>query len=279
MKPVSVEEVVKDLRDLPALPSLVLELIHTFGQKDVDIATLADKISSDQALAARTLRLANSSFYGMSAKVKTVNQAIVVLGFDSVRTLVAAGGVVDHFRSSGDGVDTTFFWRHAIATALCARSLAREAKLNQGNAFIAGLLHDIGELVLATRFHDQYTEVLALRGNRDTETVKAEQSVFGVDHQRVGLLLAQSWKFPAMIQRVISQHHAPQREDLGDLTALVHVAEAIVPALDLSEGVHALVPQIQADAWDSLPLTPAQWRAVFHDTEMQYEEACQILIS
>lgn len=278
MSAMSVADVVKDLRDLPSLPSVILELLHTFGQQDVDIATLADKISSDQALAARTLRLANSSFYGLSAKVKTVNQAIVVLGFDSVRTLVSAGGVIDHFRGAGDATDTVPFWRHAIANALCARNLAREAKLNQGHAFIAALLHDIGELVLATRFPEQYEQARAMRTVDDIDALKAEQAVFGMDHQRVGVLLAQAWKFPAMIQRVIGQHHAPQREDLGDLTALVHVSEAIVMALDLTGNTHPLVPRLQDDAWDSLALTPAQMRAVFRDTEMQYEEACQILI-
>lgn len=278
MSAISVADVVKDLRDLPSLPSVILELLHTFGQQDVDIATLADKISSDQALAARTLRLANSSFYGLSAKVKTVNQAIVVLGFDSVRTLVSAGGVIDHFRGAGGAPDTTPFWRHAIANALCARNLAREAKLNQGHAFIAALLHDIGELVLATRFPEQYEQALGMRTVDDTDALKAEQAVFGMDHQRVGVLLAQAWKFPAMIQRVIGQHHAPQREDLGDLTALVHVSEAVVVALDLTGSTRSLVPRLQDDAWDSLALDPAQMRAVFRDTEMQYEEACQILI-
>lgn len=279
MKPVSIESVVKDLRDLPSLPTVILELIQTFGQQDVDIATLADKISRDQALAARTLRLANSSFYGLSATVKTVNQAIVVLGFDSVRTLVAAGGVIDHFRGAPGAPDTVPFWRHAIANALCARNLAREAKLNQGHAFISGLLHDIGELVLATRFPEQYAQAKALRTGADRNSLRAEQAVFGMDHQRVGVLLAQAWKFPSMILRVIAHHHSPQREDLGGLAALVHVSEAVVDALDLPGSDRTLVPPLNDDAWDSLALAPAQMRAVFRDTEMQYEEACQILIA
>ncbi|HEU4851476.1 MAG TPA: HDOD domain-containing protein [Telluria sp.] len=277
MSAVPIEDVVRDIRELPALPSVVLELIETFDKPEVDIATLADKISRDQALAAKTLRLANSSFYGLSAKVKTVNQAIVVLGFDSVRALVSAGGIIDHFQGGGGPVDATLFWRHAIATALCSRHLARATRQNQDHAFIAGLLHDIGELVLATRFSAPYQQALDLAARSDCGLLKAEQEVLGIDHQRVGLVLAQAWRFPDMIGRAIAHHHAPQHEDLGRLPAIVHVADAIVDALDLLGNESTLVPQLQDNVWDSLALEPAQLRAVFRDTELQFEEACQIL--
>ena len=93
----------------------------------------------------------------------------------------------------------------------------------------------------------------------------------------VGLVLAEAWKFPIMIQRAIGHHHAPQQEDMGRLAAIVHVADAIVDALDLSGNGHSLVPQLHDSVWDRLALEPAQLRAVFRDTELQFEEACQIL--
>lgn len=270
-------EVARNIRDLPALPTIVLELIRTFDQPDVDVGKLAETISHDQALAARTLRVANSSFYGLASKVKTINQAIMVLGFDTVRSLVSAGAIVHALPGAGGHLDLAQFWRHSMATAVCARNIARRTRLNQDYAFLSGLLHDIGRLVLATRFPQQYAAAMAWRDQQDAWQVDAEQQVLGIDHQQVGLMLAETWKFPALIQRAIGNHHAPAVDDLGDVPSIVHVANAIVHALDLGGEADSLVPPVSDQAWASLRLDGEMLRAVFSETEEQYEEACSIL--
>ncbi|MET0981916.1 MAG: HDOD domain-containing protein [Telluria sp.] len=278
MNMVELAQVIKATRDLPSLPSVVLELISTLERSDVDIATLANKISRDQALTAKTLRLANSSFYGMASKVKTVNQAITVLGFDSTRTLVTAGGIIDCFSAGqGDHIDVAGFWRHSIAVALCAKSLARHCGANQDYAFIAGLLHDIGRLVLATRFPEQYAQAAAYSRAHDTSIREAELHVLGIDHQRAGLLLADLWRFPPLIQRAIGQHHAPSPGDQGDLPGVIHVADAMVHALDLGGGEETAVAGLIDPVWERLGLNPALLQAVFAETENQFEEACNVL--
>ena len=158
---IAATDVARNIRDLPALPAVVLELIRTFDDPGADIPTLARMISYDQALAARTLRAANSSFYGLEAKVKTISQAIMVLGFDTVRSLVAAGAVMHALPGTSACLEPAQFWRHSMATALCARNIARRTRLNPEYAFLAGLLHDIGRLVLATRFAQPYAEAIA----------------------------------------------------------------------------------------------------------------------
>lgn len=270
-------EVTRNIRDLPALPTVVLELIKTFDQPDVDVARLAETISHDQALAARTLRVANSSFYGLASKVKTINQAIMVLGFDTVRSLVSAGAIVHTLPGGGTHLDLAQFWRHSMATAVCARSIARRTRLNQDYAFLSGLLHDIGRLVLATRFPQQYAAAMAWRDQHDALQVDAELLVLGIDHQQVGLMLAETWKFPLLIQRAIGHHHAPEVDDLGDVPSIVHVANAIVHALDLGGEADSLVPPISETAWASLRLESDTLQAVFRETEDQYEAACIIL--
>jgi putative nucleotidyltransferase with HDIG domain len=276
---VNLAPVMTSLRDLPALPSIVLDLIHSLGREDVDVKALAEKMSRDQALAAKILRLANSSFYGLAGKVKTVKQAIVVLGFDSARALAVASKVIATIQ--GDGTrqaDVADFWRHSIATALCAKNLARQAGLDQDAAFIAGLLHDIGRLVLATRFPAEYARVLDDCERLDLTVDAAELRVFGLDHQGAGQMLAEAWKFPPLIQRAIGQHHAPASADLGDLPGVVHAANAMVHALDLGSGRHVAVPRLLDAAWDSLGLTPDHLLAVCRDTEGQFEEACRLLM-
>ncbi|HEY1229663.1 MAG TPA: HDOD domain-containing protein [Ramlibacter sp.] len=274
----TLEQTVDKVRDLPSLPTVVVQLIRTFDQPDAGVSELAAQISKDQALAAKTLRLANSSFYGLQSKVRTIDQAITVLGFDSVRALVTAAGIVAQFGGAAGGpFDFQAFWRHSIGSALCAKSIARLAGCNQDYAFVSGLLHDIGRLVLVTRFPDHYTAELDRQRADDCELLHAERAVLGLDHALVGRALAQHWKFPGLIQRSIGHHHAPMRDDFGDIPSVVHAANAIVHALDLGGEPDEPVPPLSQAAWDSLGIDAAGLRRVFAETEAEFENACQIL--
>lgn len=279
MNNLDVIHVVRQIRDLPPLPSIVLDLISSFEREDVDVALLAEKISRDQALSAKMLRLANSSFYGLPSKVSTVNQAIVVLGFDSARALAVASNVIESFEAGKAGeIDVAEFWRHSIATALCARGLARHAGLAQDHAFIAGLLHDIGRLVLASGFPEHYAQVIDYCAREGTSLGEAELRVLGVDHQRVGQLLGEAWKFPVAIQRAIGQHHGPAGTGLADLPGLIHAANAVVQALDLGSSEYAAVPRLHDATWTSLRISFEQLHEVCRETEAQFEATCQLLM-
>lgn len=278
MKTIPLADVIRQIRDLPSLPIVVMEVLKSFEQTDVSIGELADKVAKDQALAAKTLRLANSSFYGLQCKVTTIQQAITILGFDSVRTLIAAAGITDNFSGSKHAsFDAKAFWRHAIGTALCAKMLAREMNLNQDYAFVSGLLHDIGKLVLVTRFPEQYAQVATYRDKHDCYALEAERAVLEIDHPTVGRALAQYWKFPSILQKAIANHHAPEASDLGDIPAVVHIADAVAHALDLSWQEHDLVPAITDAAWNSMALEPGTFRRICREVETEFEEACQIL--
>lgn len=274
----TLEQAVAGMKDLPALPLVVNELLASFNNPDVELGELAGKIANDQALAAKTLRLANSSFYGLQSKVRTISQAIAVLGFDSVRALVVGAGVIDCFKAGrANDFDFDGFWRHAIATALCARALARRGGSAPELAFVAGLLHDLGRLVLVTRFPEGYAQVLAERKLRDCPLLEAERAVFGIDHAQVGRALGQHWRIPEAICRAIANHHQPMQQDHGELPAIVHVANVIAHGLDLQGDVDDVVPPLVQGAWDSLRLDGAALRVVFAATEAQFEDTCQIL--
>ena len=274
----TLDEAVGRLKDLPALPLVVSELLASFDDPEVELGDLAAKISNDQALAAKTLRLANSSFYGLQSRVRTISQAIAVLGFDSVRALVVGAGLIDSFQTGRDqGFDFDGFWRHAIATALCARALARHSGRNPELGFVAGLLHDVGRLVLVTRFPAHYAQVVAQRALHDCELLQAEREVLGIDHAQVGRALAEHWRIPDLICRTIANHHQPMQQDFGDLPAVVHVANVIAHGLDLAGDEDDLVPALVQGAWDSLRLDPAALRGVFATTEAQFDDTCQIL--
>lgn len=278
MKLLAVTDVIKSVRDLPSLPIIVMELLTSFEQPDANLSVLAEKVSHDQALAAKTLRLANSSFYGLSRKVTTIQQAITILGFDSIRALVVAAGATENFRSvKHPTFSFEIFWRHSIGVAVCSKQLARLINQNQNYAFVCGLMHDIGRLVLVTRFPSEYGAAIKYRDAQDCHMLEAENEVLGVDHAVVGRLLAESWKFPSIMQKAISNHHHPESSDMGGMPSIVHAANAIVHGLDLANTQNDLVPEISEDVWKSLNIRTVDLRRIFRDTESEFEAACQIL--
>lgn len=280
MNTLSMADVVKSIRDLPSLPTIVMDLLSSFEQPDINVGILADKVSQDQALAAKTLRLANSSFYGLSRKVTTIQQAITILGFDSVRALISAASITSNFRAVPNfPFNFSNFWRHAAGTALCSKQIAKIVGLNQDYAFVCGLLHDIGILVSITRFPQHYQEALKYRNLHDCHVIEAEKAVIGVDHTVVGHLLAENWKFPAVMQRAILNHHMPTQADMGGIPSVVHVANAIVHALDITDDSDDLIPDLSDEAWRSLNLSTADLHFVYRRTEAEFEEVCQILTS
>jgi putative nucleotidyltransferase with HDIG domain len=268
------------LQDLPSLPVVVMELLGSIDEENVDISVLARKVSLDQALTAKTLRLANSASSGLQVRVTTIQQAITYLGFQATRNLITAAAVTGCFPAGKcPGFDHRAFWRHSIATAACAKVLARRMRLNQDFAFTAGLLHDIGRLVLVTGFPERYSAVLARRQREDRQLLDVERELLGVDHVMAGALLAQHWQFSDTMHHAIAYHHEPEAPGAGFLATIVHVANAIVHALDLARDDDELVPPVSMVAWTALGLSQEAYLHVFRETEMQFEEMSNILMA
>jgi putative nucleotidyltransferase with HDIG domain len=274
------EQLANDLQDLPSLPAVVMELLSSIDQENVDISVLAKKVSYDQALTAKTLRLANSTVYSLQVKVTTIQQAITFLGFQTTRNLITAAAITGCFPSGRcPGFDDKAFWRHSIATAACARVLARRMRFNQDYAFTAGLLHDIGRLVLVSTRPELYERVIALRAENDCELLEAERSVLGTDHVVAGVALAQHWNFSDTMRQAIAHHHDPETPGAGFLATIVHVANAVVHALDVASEENDLVPAVSSVAWTALGLSEESWLHVFRETEMQFDEMATILMA
>jgi putative nucleotidyltransferase with HDIG domain len=278
MSNIAFTEIVSRIHALPSLPAVVMELLGSMGQNNADINQLSAIVAKDQALSAKALRLANSSFYGMQRKVTTMPQALSILGLNSLRTLVTAAAVIERFPATElEGFGFQGFWRHSIATAVCARLLAKRADINPESAFMAGLLHDIGRLVLVTGFPVQYQTAMHYRSVHDCTMLDAERAILSCDHAAVGQALAEYWRFPPAIQMAVAGHHTPDQQWSGGLTNLVHVADAIVHALDLCADENDVVPLLSTAAWHSLSLDQQAVMRLLHQTELQFNEMCQIL--
>jgi putative nucleotidyltransferase with HDIG domain len=267
------------IRDLPSMPAVLAEVIASLSDEDVDAHALADRIALDQALTAKVLRLANSSFYGLPSRVAGVRQAVNMLGLTSIRTLVTACAVTGQFRKAAGGLDLGTFWRHCVAAAVAARLIALECGASPELAFTAALLHDIGKLVLATALPEQNLAMIAHQKAHDCDWIDAERAVFGIDHAAVGRELAASWRFPELILETVGHHHLEQGDDTPLLAAIVHVASAVAHGLDVAGLENELVPPVSALAWDRLALTEEQTDRLFAQVDTAFRDACQILLA
>jgi HD-like signal output (HDOD) protein len=273
-------DIIGAVGNLPSLPAVVMELLASIDQDDLDPHALAAKITLDQALSAKTLRLANSSFYGMPSKVLSIQQAVSVLGVHSIRTLVTACAVTASFAPApASGLDFAAFWRHALASAAAARVLAPLCRVSPDTAFTAGLLHDLGTLVLATVYPAQYLQVSAYQRQHDCLSAVAQQALFGTDHAAVGSALAAHWQFPPAIQQAVAQHHqAPDPAGAAPLTLVVYLANILAHALDLAEQEHDQAPPLSLAAWQALGLDDAGCARLFRDIEHLYHDLSQSLL-
>lgn len=276
MSVVSLDAVMRTIHKLPSLPTVVMDLLASLTQEDLDVDVLAKKITTDQGLTAKTLKVANSTFYGMPRQVATVTDAIAVLGFHTIRNLVTTTAMINgmpaHTRGS---FDVLHFWRHSIATAACANAIAMELGEHKSQAYTVGLLHDIGRLVLATQFPAEYDQAMGYRVAQDCLATTAEAVSMGLDHAAVGEALAQHWKFPDAMQQAIAQHHQPATASL--LGLVIHLADVIAHALDLSGNEDDLVPPVDQSTFSALGLSDAALLRVFKACEKDFEAACLVL--
>lgn len=218
---------------LPALPQIVIRILDDLADENANVETLSEHIVSDPAVVARLLAAANSASVAHGKHIGSVRQAMLLLGVARVRSIVTATAVIDRY-SHLAGFDSQRLWRHSLGVAVCARQIAEHAGLNPDVAYVAGLLHDIGQLLLYAIDPRAYGSVLDLCLNHDFAVSAAEREVFGIEHAAVGAELARRWRLPADIGDAIVGHHAsdddPPASEMGDA---VHIAEVLSHALEL----------------------------------------------
>jgi len=221
----------KNLPTIPAVLAKILELSESVDANGKDLIAVVEK---DQALTGKMLRLANSAFFGQNRRVATIWRAVLLLGFSTVRNLALGVKVWDALSTGVPRQRVEELWGHAVAVAGAAKALA--AKLRSGDpdeTFTAGLLHDVGRLVLAMRFKDDYWE--ATQGALEREPVDAqERSAFGVDHAEVGAWLLEAWALPPTIVELVRSHHANAARPAA-MTA-IGLADRLVCWTDLATG-------------------------------------------
>ena len=280
-----VRQVVGNIRNLPTPPIVFTQIQKTINRENTSAADVAKILSEDPSMSAKVLKLTNSAFYGMTREVESVKQAVLIIGFEAVKNLVLSASVLGMFK--GKEMNPEFqdrFWRHSLATALCARSIARIAKSRFSHdpeaAFSVGLLHDIGKLVMNCFLSEDYAKVQsALVTNLETTDAQIEYAIFGFSHTHVGAALATNWNLPVSFVTAIAEHHSPRRrlrEDGVEEPAIAFVlalANCLAKRCFADDYANRIIEPPDSGSLDYLGLTPLGCLQIQENLKEEYQRA------
>jgi putative nucleotidyltransferase with HDIG domain len=223
-------KLIRRVEDVPTLPAVISRILEVLEDERSSAGDLEKVVSRDQSIASRVLRIANSAYYGFPREITTIHRAIVILGFQTVKALALGSSVFEAFSRSGQSTcfDRTAYWLHSIACSRCAMALAEESRtLDPDVAFLAGLIHDIGMVVMDHIIHEKYSRLLKKAIKHGKSLDQLEREALGFDHGEVGALLGERWKFPPSLLDGIRFHHriSESEKPMTILLAVIHLAD------------------------------------------------------
>ena len=282
-----IEKKLSEIKDLPTLPVIAMELNSMLQDTKSSADNVSSIIEKDQAIATKVLKLINSAFFGVRSQVTNINDAVVLLGFNSIRNIVLSVSVIKAFSksSAGDKFDISDFWKHSIAVAITSKYISGNSGIGEPeDCFTGGLLHDIGKIILAQYFTDLFFQII---NDMDTENLpfsKAEKKYTGgMGHAKIGAFLTEKWKFPLNLTETIKQHHSVI-DTMSDLGTVVHTADIIVNIQSINaslmtvEQKKASMPVINHKSVEKMKQYLSTSREWYPELAESIEDACSFFV-
>jgi HD-like signal output (HDOD) protein len=270
------KNLVDQVHDLPALPSVVPRLLAMVESSTTTAADLNAVITRDPALTAKVLKLVNSAFYGFSRRITTVTEAVVILGFNAIKSLALSASVFEVFKGPGTSeFDRRGVWEHSVATGIAAETTARWIRFpNTETAMVAGILHNMGKIILDIYFHQELEEILDYVQENNCTMLEAEEKLLGVGHPRIGGWLAQKWNLPSTITNAIIFYREPLKAPEGErLPYLVHVGDVLARTRDIGWTGGDAELEFQPKVWDKLELQKDDIQVLLNQFEKNLKKA------
>ncbi len=271
---------VKSIEGLPSFPATHAEILKLANSEDSSSEDVADKLQLDSGLLATVFKIVNSAGYGFRKKVDSLQLAVTLLGLEELANIVMAAQVYDKLGNydDGSGLDCKEFWRHAVGVGFASRAISKKVLQEGESAFLAGMLHDVGKIVLDRYFGEYYGEVIGMVGDGSTSIYAAEQEIMGVTHAEIGGVLAGEWKFANNYTNTIIYHHKPQDSArYKRLVCLVHLADVITRQLEFGSGGDSTVPDVEAAALDQFSMQERGLQLLVEAVEEELEGADSFL--
>lgn len=267
--------------ELPPMPAALTEVLKALGDGHLSTLHCVALIEHDPALSARMLRLANSAFYGRAGSIGSISAAVSLLGLRTVAGVLTAASLRGSLQiDPRAGFSLERHWRHAVGSALACSSLAPALGLDPSEAFLAGLMHDIGQLIVVALAPEAWVEIRRLQAETGASIDTLERKMLGATHTELGEMVAQRWHFPSPIVRAIASPHgewpADDTSPPTDLASLVQSTDPIVHALDNDPGDqgHLAVPPA---VWQRLPIAVDDHAAYFQRLAHAVNDFCRHL--
>ncbi len=274
----------KKLADLPTLPAIITKIIETANDPNATAEQMQRLIAMDQGLASKILRVVNSAYYGFPKRVSTISQAVMILGFGTVRNLVLGVSTFGMLaqKSMPYGLNRSKFWEHCAASAAAGTVLAKHRLPRNYNAseeaFLGGLLHDVGSLFLDSYFPVQYAVAMAFAAREGKSAREAETQVLGIDHVMVGRSIAEHWNFPPHVTAMIGSHHEPSAsQEHFEMIALIHASDWLAWQCGHPSSEHTNAPVLHPEVDDWLLFEDDHWNTVKAELHEQYKQCEQFV--
>ena len=261
------------VRDLPTLPKVLEEVSKLVERPDSTTEQVAKLISMDQVLSAKVLKMVNSPVYGFPGRISSIGHALVLLGFNVLRSIIVSTSVFEVMTENMVGL-----WEHSLGCAMACGSVARMLKLKDAEEYaVAGLLHDLGKVVATVQLPDLKSEIEQTVAARDISYLDAERAVMGFGHDRINAWLADHWKLPANIKEGLSYHHKPHLAQLyPEMACVVHIGDFMARVFEYGFSGDVGVNYLQPEALKILKIRPADFEKLLDELSDQFVELADL---
>ena len=261
---------VEALKTLPTLPIVMTKIMKMVKDDRVSASSIGAVIEADQVLSARVLKIANSSFYGYSGKISSASHAVVMLGVNTIKGLVLGTTVFELMEKGLAGL-----WAHSMGCATTASIIARKLGAdNVEDIATAGLLHDIGKVVIFTQLPRDFSKIIEITDERKATIREVEKELLGITHDEVSQWVCEKWRFPVSLREPVAYHHTPGLAKYASLeTAIVHLADILIRARGFGYGGDRVMPHLKKVAWDRLSLDYKTIEGIMVDMEEELIES------
>lgn len=279
--PITPNEFLRNVNDLVALPEVCFRVNELVDDPNSSAATIAQVIAQDPSLAAQLLRIANSPYYGFPSRVETLSRAITVIGMQDLRDLVLSTSVINAFsHKANELIDMQSYWSHSLFTGFIARQLGSKTStkiLCKERLFVAGLLHDIGQLVMSLKI-PEIMKIILHRAESGVEPYyDIEKLVFGLGHAEIGAALLKKWHMPESLQAVARYHHEPDKaQDHLLEVSIVHIANAMAHVAKHHGVSGSFQEKISATAWRVTGLEKAEVVAAVEQARTEIKQSMPV---
>lgn len=268
------KKILRDVKDLPPMPQTVLKAREIISDPKSDFKELAELFETDQAIAAKILKVANSPYYGQGGKVSSIQRASVILGHKALGEIIAMGGASSILgkKLEGYGLDAGALWKHSLAVAFGSRIIAQKTDPSLVNdAFTSGLIHDTGKLILDNYITERWEKFEDFMADASESFLSAEKAVLDLDHAEAAFEVCKAWNIPKPLTIAIRYHHFPSKSSGSTLAYIVHVADAIAMMTGMGLGVDGAFYKMDENAMEFLGLK----EEIINDIMMEVLKAAQ----